>query len=506
MKFAVNGAEASSGVVNNNNGTWSYTWPISTLKDATYSITATALDSFGNRGQPASLSVQLARGSPSALTNVTGGYNRVNPPGPSGSGALVVELDWDAAAEGSVTGYEVWKGGTQVCAASLITACMDTSPATTGGTVTTYTIKTDYTDGTGAAQQSNTTYNVTAPSSGSVSTSWWPTITQTAPSAHCYKGFAWEDLSSTAPAGSTPATITSNGSIFACTPALPAGVALGAGTVSVDVWITNTRTKVCSTTWFVYYNASPSAGGTLIAGTNVNGAPAISVPANTTTPTKFTGSGTLTVPTFVSNDQLTLQINNCSASGAGSSTTYYNSTTYPTKVSLPTLTGGSGSSLVSPGAIISGSLVVNGDGTRTLNWTVPTSPAGTPPPDFFRIYRDGTNYTNRLDTVDATQTTVATASAASATTLSVPSTTGFSAGASVLVDTGANQDTMTIASVSATTITFTAGMPHAHAVGVPVVNRAVSYTDTTAGGTSHTYCGTSVSATLVESVTGCVTG
>jgi hypothetical protein len=149
---------------------------------------------------------------------------------------------------------------------------------------------------------------------------------------------------------------------------------------------------------------------------------------------------------------------------------------------------------------------VNGDGTRTLNWTVPTSPAGTPPPDFFRIYRDGTNYTNRLDTVDATQTTVAAASAASATTLSVPSTTGFSAGASVLVDTGANQDTMTIASVSATTITFTAGMPHAHAVGVPVVNRAVSYTDTTAGGTSHTYCGTSVSATLVESVTGCATG
>ena len=78
--------------------------------------------------------------------------------------------------------------------------------------------------------------------------------------------------------------------------------------MSIDAWITNTRTKACNTAWFVYYNSSPSAIGTIIAGGGTNGAPFISVPANTLTPTKFTVTGTLTVPTFVSNDQLELQI------------------------------------------------------------------------------------------------------------------------------------------------------------------------------------------------------
>jgi hypothetical protein len=139
------------------------------------------------------------------------------------------------------------------------------------------------------------------------------------------------------------------------------------------------------------------------------------------------------------------------------------------------------------------------DNTTALSWTAPTSPSGTPVPDFYRIYRDGTNYANRVDTTDAVNTTVATASAASATTLTVAGASGFTAGQSVLVDTGANQDTMTVSSVSGNTITYTAGMPHAHAVGVPVVLRAVSWTDTNVGAGTHTYYITAVSSTLTES-------
>ena len=94
---------------------------------------------------------------------------------------------------------------------------------------------------------------------------------------------------------------------------------------------------------------------------------------------------------------------------------------------------------------------------------------------------------------------MATASTAGATTLAVADATGYAAGQSVLVDTGANQDTVTVSSVSGNTITFTGGMTHAHAVGVAVVLRAVSWTDTAAGGSSHTYRVSAASANLAES-------
>ena len=84
-------------------------------------------------------------------------------------------------------------------------------------------------------------------------------------------------------------------------------------------------------------------------------------------------------------------------------------------------------------------------------------------------------------------------------TLTVANGSGYAAGQSILVDTGANQDTVTVSSVSGNTITFTGGMTHAHAVGVPVVVRAVTWTDTAAGGTSHTYWVSAASANLAES-------
>jgi hypothetical protein len=42
-------------------------------------------------------------------------------------------------------------------------------------------------------------------------------------------------------------------------------------------------------------------------------------------------------------------------------------------------------------------------------------------------------------------------------------------------------------------------MTHAHAASVPVVLRAVSWTDTNTGGTSHTYRVSATSANLAES-------
>jgi hypothetical protein len=85
--------------------------------------------------------------------------------------------------------------------------------------------------------------------------------------------------------------------------------------------------------------------------------------------------------------------------------------------------------LAAPGRPTGLSLTTNGDGTTTLTWTAPT---GTPEVEFYRIYRDGRDYTDRIDTAGVTGSTI-------------------------------------------------------------------TWTDTNAGGTSHTYRVTAASASLIES-------
>jgi hypothetical protein len=65
--------------------------------------------------------------------------------------------------------------------------------------------------------------------------------------------------------------------------------------------------------------------------------------------------------------------------------------------------GNGGTTLSQPGAPTGLSAAANGDGTTTLTWTAPT---GTPAVEFYRIYRDGRDYTDRIDTAGATGSTV----------------------------------------------------------------------------------------------------
>jgi hypothetical protein len=65
---------------------------------------------------------------------------------------------------------------------------------------------------------------------------------------------------------------------------------------------------------------------------------------------------------------------------------------------------GSGATTLSqPGTPTGLSVVANGDGTRTLTWT---APSGSPAVEFYRIYRDGRDYTDRIDTAGATSSSV----------------------------------------------------------------------------------------------------
>jgi prepilin-type N-terminal cleavage/methylation domain-containing protein len=398
MKFSVNGVEVTSGVVNNNNGTWTYTWPIAALTDGNYTIGAVAVDALGNRSQPYTIQVTLARSSTLVPQNVAGGYNYVNPTGASGNpppGALVVELQWDANPEGSVTGYEVLRGATSVCGgqSSLANSCIDTSPPTTGST--TYTVKTWYLNAAGTPQSVSTNYNVTAPAA-TVPTTYWPGggDTNTAPTTHCYKtsgGAAYRDIATTAPTGSTSSTTQGVGNAWiTCTQPLPAGSTINAGNGSIDIWFTNTSNQACtaSNTFTLGHAATPTVAAQPFLWSPQNG-PNVTIPKNTTTPTKYTINFTVPATTLLAADQLSLQINRCSGV-----TIYYNSTTTPTKFTLPSITNGS-SSLATPNSPTGLSVTPNADGTRTLTWTPPAS--GTTV-DFYRIYRDGQAVAARVDT------------------------------------------------------------------------------------------------------------
>jgi Tfp pilus assembly protein PilV len=452
MKFTVNGVEQTTGVTNLGNGTWTFAWPITNLPDATFSVAAVAIDALGTRGQPRSLPVQLNRGTPAGLTNIAGGYNYVwtntspynNPP--SGQKALVVELRWDASAEGSVTGYEVVRSGSTVCggSTSLATECIDLNPASSG--TSTYTLKTWYRDSSGNLQSISTTYNVTAPGGAAFPTQYWHTSGTSISTTKCLatssvtSGIRRDAVSTYVPGTEQTFSNAAGGNGFiGCMPPFTGTVTMPATTngMQVSAYFRNagTGTVGCNMGWQVFKNGSVVNG---VAGSGYGGSPAtgFTIPPNQTQPTLVTLNLSTTAQTFVATDQLSIVIAgfnaNTSTSKCQSTTLYYNSSAHPVSTVLP-LTGpsGGGVALAQPAAPTGLTVSVDPtDGTRTLTWNAAT---GTPAPDFYRIYRDGQKYVSRVDT------------------------TG---------DTG-----------SAT----------------------VSWTDTASGGTSHTYYVTTVADTMAES-------
>ncbi len=498
VKFSIDGTEQASGVVKNSGGTWTFTWPVNTLRDGTYQISAVAVDTLGVRGQSRTLPVRLARGWPVVPANVTGGYNYV---WVGGVKTLVVEGQWDASPDGSVTGYELLDGSGTVCGGSgdVSLACVDLTPPTSGSSW--YYLRTWYRDASNALAYVTVPYYLTAPAQPFPATYSWTTGTSIS-RTNCYggTGVVQGDAPSTFASGAQATFGKVNGNIVAgCLPPFTGAVSstAGTGTGTFTGYFKNTGSKICYLQVGAYPNKS-LATSNAVEGNAVGGSPTYMAVPKTTTPTLLTYNYNVVAKSFAAGDQLTTIVSGFSPgtlnSGDCSGTTfYYNTSTYQSSLVIPMTTGGS-TPLAVPAAPTG---LAPGSGGTTLTWTAPAS--SNPAVDFYRIYRDGTNYTNRVDTADATSTPVGTATSVGATTVTVPSTSGFAAGQSVSVDTAANQDNVTIQSVSGTTITFTTGLAHAHATGVPVGVRTISWTDTNTGGSTHTYAVTSVSAPLAES-------
>ena len=191
------------------------------LADGIYTIGAIAVDSLGTRGRPRTLQVKLARTTATPPQNASGGYNYVYV---AGVKTLVVELDWDASPEGSVTGYEVRNGSTVECSASLATDCIDFSPASSGST--TYAIRTTTRTARASRSSCPTDYTV-SPSAPLVPTLYSLTTGTSNSTLQCGLAQAPPCESSATFVGGADATDTAP-LLLGCLSSLPSGVTLGA--------------------------------------------------------------------------------------------------------------------------------------------------------------------------------------------------------------------------------------------------------------------------------------
>jgi Tfp pilus assembly protein PilV len=405
MKFFVEGVEQQTGV-SGGNGSWTLDWNVVPLPDGVYQVSAVAIDALGARGAPRVMAVKLARGVPTPPANITGGYNHVYV---AGAKTLAVELMWDASPEGSVTGYEVLKGTTVVCSASLETTCIDLTPATAGSTA--YTIRTLYTDGAGNPASISNTYSVNAPptSGGALPTQY---VLKYDGSAPAYAGVKCKDATgslginnrydavpSTSWAGTTAFTVSTQ-RFSMCLPPMTSGGTLNAGTLVFKArWQNSNRRNACSNLpVLVYLN-----GTTVIAGSGVNGGPYLNLPANSAA-TTYTLNFTTTARTFAAGDQLSIfsmagEFNtNCNSVTMWAGSAYGG--TNAAQADFPFGSGGSGGATITRPAAPTGlSAALDADGNTALTWS---PPSGTPAAEFYRIYRDGQNYTERVDTAGDT--------------------------------------------------------------------------------------------------------
>ena len=393
MRFSVNGAEQQSGSSSAGNGAWNFNWNISSLKDGVYTIGAVAIDALGTRGEPRTMQVTLNRGAPAPISNLAGGYNYVTV---NGQKKLVLEGTWDANTEGNIIGYEVLRGTTVVCPTSLETSCADLNPNLSGAS--TYTVKTWYRDGAGTARNVATSFSVSPPAVASIPTTYHltydsanPTGTHTGTGCRSASGSgSMFDMRSTAPAF---AVRQSTGWVSGCLPPFPAGISMSASSMTLSSEWSNTINSDCSNLpVYLYLN-----GTTLIGGTGVNGGGTMNkIPKNNTSWSN-SKSWNLSARNFAEGDQLSLHTpaSTFSSTCAGVSLRFNGAD--QVNLQLP-LTGGT-PNLAYPAAPTGLTAVANGDGSTSLTWN---APGGTPAPDFYRIYRDGRDITDRYDTAGDT--------------------------------------------------------------------------------------------------------
>ena len=181
-------------------------------------------------------------------------------------------------------------------------------------------------------------------------------------------------------AGLNPETTFLNNDINFCSIALLSTDALVSGTASVVAWFDNSNGSACNVTATLRKNSGTTVGTATVA------IPAVSGVAS------YTWSIAVAATTFAAGNRLNLELAwPISGSKCKNTTLHYSGTTYRSRLDAPF------AGLAAPNPPTGLSATTNSDGTVTLRWTVPSGTS----PSFYRIYRDGHDYTQRYDTTGA---------------------------------------------------------------------------------------------------------
>jgi type IV pilus modification protein PilV len=359
----VDGAGAGTGQATLSGGKWLFTVNItSRMLDGTYEVGARAVSSSGREGVAFTIPMRLIRFVAAAPAPVTIGANTVLDGGTSKS---AVELEWVENAARNVVGYRVYRTGetTPICpdatmtTLSTRTSCIDFAP-----TARTYNVHALYLDKDNVVQQSPATAVGPAPTSSPLNV--YLGNTAVSSTSRCSGGTERNLL--TAPVSGTSAGIGST-QLRWCSDG--SAVSLSSATVTAQLTLANG------------HNAQDC---TVKAAIGVNTAPATADSRTFPKKVTTTHTWTLTLPssTILAGDRVNLVFDSTGA-GCGSSGIVYASSMATGQTDI-----------VKPNPPTGVTATAHTEGGVKLKWS---PPSGGPTPAFYRVYRGGQAWTQRID-------------------------------------------------------------------------------------------------------------
>jgi prepilin-type N-terminal cleavage/methylation domain-containing protein len=379
VQYSVDGVNIGNATLSG--GNWTFTLSLVGWTDGAYTIGARALNAAGVPGATRTLTLTLARSQPAAPAGLVGGRNQLTK-----NGALVnvAELDWLPNAERNVLGYRVYRpGGTLACPGSastfdLTSSCIDFAPI--DGT---YSVVALYRDASGTLLEGPASTVTVAPLTPPFTSYYFKNTTAyTGTSCALADGKRdADDAYAGTASDSSFSFASSTKTLNFCTRSLAPADSAVAGTTKVYSWATNTGGSSC----------------TITAGIGLNGGASFysqvaTLPANSNTATALTWSFATTAYTFASGDRVNVYFTTANGASCNSTNMLFGGTVRRSRLDLPNTGGGLPPGRPSPPTGLLG--VANADGSKTLTWT---APVGGNPVGFYRIYRDGVEYTQRYD-------------------------------------------------------------------------------------------------------------
>jgi Tfp pilus assembly protein PilV len=372
-------------------------WSITGLSDGTYRVGVAAEDANNVIGPAVTCPVTLIRNIPAApkLSATLGSYGFNTNLMFSGLAKTVAELQWQPNTEQNVIGYRIWNpSGQRICdttqgGANATTnqtcgpgnvwcatpaACIDLSAPSPTASNLTYQVAALYHDASGAVQESP---HASATMTGAPSDTYSFAPTKQNNDGNCVAtGITPKmDMRGVVTLGTTDSTAT--GSITFCSDAANSGDTVEGGGKATGYFV-NSGASPCVVTATLSTNGSTTGAVTGTA----------TIPNGTTSATAFLF--TFTNPqllTMNAGDRLDLNFN-MSTPSCTSTTLHYGST------GAPSLFVTAASPITPPGPPGAPSATTQTDGSVVITWAESSVGA---PVSFYRVYRDGLNYTNRYD-------------------------------------------------------------------------------------------------------------